>query len=102
MKVEKSLSVNFTLMPTNLERWSRTDDFGIHENMAMTFNYMSNIVVESILSKTEQFFEPNATYNQMQNGVDVLKVGSNVSKSLQPLFSDFRYFCGSRKIQLQI
>jgi hypothetical protein len=82
VKVEKSLSVNFTLMPTNLERWSRTVDFGIHDNMAMTFNYMSNIVVESILSKTEQFFEPNATYNQMKNGVDVLKVGSSVSISI--------------------
>lgn len=79
MKVEKSLSVNFTLMPTNLEKWSRTVDFGIQDNMAMTFNYMSEIVVESILSKTEQSFEPNATFNQMMNGVNVLKVGSSVS-----------------------
>lgn len=79
VKVENSLSVNFTLMPTNMENWSRTVDFGVSENMDMTFNYMSNMIVESNLANMERIYEPNALYTQMESGVAVLKVGSSVS-----------------------
>ncbi|XP_065337863.1 carboxypeptidase D-like [Cloeon dipterum] len=76
VNVNESLNFNFTMMPANLNEWSKLKDFNIAENMSPTFSYMRNVEIEGVLFNLERLFETFNEFEKIENEYNVITVGT--------------------------